>query len=219
MVVEEQTKKEQIINLAQNDPFLKISDIAAYVKTTPRYVRTILSEANISLMKLRKRYARSMERQLRLQEEERKEAHLSMVDGADYLHRGEMEMQLVQNNLEQDIAGESLYRISQVSFFQERPYSLHEIIVGEAYLEKECLADRDTIYQLLKIPGDLDFHPSTIHMKEARSPWTEDLFLADGDMVIVVTRNIGPLDALVAREQFILDARILESIIPGRRVV
>ena len=34
------------------------------MRTTPRYVRTILSEANISLMQLRKQYAKHMEHQL-----------------------------------------------------------------------------------------------------------------------------------------------------------
>ena len=33
------TKKEQILRLAHVDPFVRISDIAAVVKTTPRYVR------------------------------------------------------------------------------------------------------------------------------------------------------------------------------------
>src|SRR6056297_505519 len=65
MPINELTKKEQIINFAQNDPFLKISDIAEHVQTTPRYVRTILSEANISLMKLREKYARNMEKRLK----------------------------------------------------------------------------------------------------------------------------------------------------------
>src|SRR5690554_5252139 len=34
------------------------------VETTPRYVRTILSESQISLMKLRKDYAKNMEKKL-----------------------------------------------------------------------------------------------------------------------------------------------------------
>lgn len=67
MAIEELTKKEQIINFAQSDPFLKISDIAENVQTTLRYVRTILSEANISLMKLREKYARNMEKNINYQ--------------------------------------------------------------------------------------------------------------------------------------------------------
>lgn len=58
------TKKEQILALARQDPFLKIEEIATRVETTPPYVRTTLSEANISLMELRRNYARRMEKQL-----------------------------------------------------------------------------------------------------------------------------------------------------------
>ncbi|MFW6035871.1 MAG: hypothetical protein ACOCRZ_06410 [Halothermotrichaceae bacterium] len=55
------TKKEIIIENACRDPFLKIDDLAEMASTTSRYVRTILSESNISLMKLRKEYARKAE--------------------------------------------------------------------------------------------------------------------------------------------------------------
>ena len=60
----EQTIKAKVIQVVQNDPFLSIDEIAAKVRTTPRYVRTILSEANLSLMQLRKQYAKHMEHQL-----------------------------------------------------------------------------------------------------------------------------------------------------------
>ena len=55
-----ETKKDFIIRLAKKDPFLKIEEIAQLVETTPRYVRTILSEANLSLMNLREEYARKL---------------------------------------------------------------------------------------------------------------------------------------------------------------
>lgn len=55
------TKKEKILENARRDPFLKIEDLAKIADTTPRYVRTILSEANMSLMELRREYARKME--------------------------------------------------------------------------------------------------------------------------------------------------------------
>jgi hypothetical protein len=54
------TKKEQILRLAHVDPFVRISDTAAVVKTTPRYVCTALSERGVSLAKLRRDHARSM---------------------------------------------------------------------------------------------------------------------------------------------------------------
>jgi hypothetical protein len=59
-----ETKKDLIMDLARKDPFLKVEEIAAAINTTPRYVRTILSESGLSLMQLRKQYARNMEQRL-----------------------------------------------------------------------------------------------------------------------------------------------------------
>lgn len=59
-----ETKKDLILALARRDPFLKIDEIAREASTTARYVRTILSEAKLSLMELRKQYARTMQRRL-----------------------------------------------------------------------------------------------------------------------------------------------------------
>lgn len=56
------TKKEQILEDVRRDPFQKIDHLAKRADTTPRYVRTILSEANLSLMNLRRDYARKMEK-------------------------------------------------------------------------------------------------------------------------------------------------------------
>src|SRR5690554_4953319 len=52
-----ETKKHRVLQVAQSDPFLTVAEIASAVSTTPKYVRTILSEAGISLAKLRKAYA------------------------------------------------------------------------------------------------------------------------------------------------------------------
>jgi len=60
-----ETIKAQVIDIVHRDPFLSIDEIAAQVQTTPRYVRTILSEARLSLLHLRKQYAKNMEQQLR----------------------------------------------------------------------------------------------------------------------------------------------------------
>lgn len=60
----EETIKEKTLRVARQDPFLTIEEIAEEVSTTPRYVRTILSEAKLSLMELRKEYAKRMEKKL-----------------------------------------------------------------------------------------------------------------------------------------------------------
>ncbi|NMB39086.1 MAG: hypothetical protein GX994_05885 [Firmicutes bacterium] len=59
-----ETIKSRVIQTVYDDPFLSIDEIADKVTTTPRYVRTILSEAGLSLMQLRKQYAKAMEKQL-----------------------------------------------------------------------------------------------------------------------------------------------------------
>lgn len=59
---EQETKKSLVVDQARRDPFLTVEEIAASVGTTPRYVRTVLSEARLSLAQLRKAYARQMER-------------------------------------------------------------------------------------------------------------------------------------------------------------
>ncbi|MFW6264549.1 MAG: hypothetical protein ACOC3B_00425 [Bacillota bacterium] len=61
MGINYKTKKEIILETACNDPFLKIDDISKIAKTTSPYVRTILSEANLSLMELRKNYVKKIE--------------------------------------------------------------------------------------------------------------------------------------------------------------
>lgn len=58
----EQSIKGQVIALAQADPFLTVKDLAVQVGTTKRYVRTILSEAGLSLHEMRRDYARRLER-------------------------------------------------------------------------------------------------------------------------------------------------------------
>lgn len=60
----QETIKSRVIQTVYGDPFLSIDEIADKVITTPRYVRTILSEAGLSLMQLRKQYAKAMEKQL-----------------------------------------------------------------------------------------------------------------------------------------------------------
>lgn len=56
--------KGKVIALAKADPFLTVEELSEQAATTPRYVRTILSEAGLSLNRLRKQYARRLERRL-----------------------------------------------------------------------------------------------------------------------------------------------------------
>lgn len=53
--------KAQVIALAKEDPFLTVEELARAVETTTSYVRTILSEAQLSLNEMRREYARRLE--------------------------------------------------------------------------------------------------------------------------------------------------------------
>ena len=53
----ELTKKERVIYLAQEDPFLKVDKIAQLAETTSHYVRTVIYEDDLSFIKLRKSYS------------------------------------------------------------------------------------------------------------------------------------------------------------------
>ena len=160
MAVEELTKKEQIINFAQSDPFLKISDIAENVQTTPRYVRTILSEANISLMKLREKYARNMEKRLKNNTDEELQAKVSLKKEYSYnqLKVGEIKTETIEENKYLDIKkineDDELINIYQVKFIDENPYILHKLIT---YMENDVNRDRiknlHSIYDLLGRKG------------------------------------------------------------------
>ena len=160
MAIDELTKKEQIINFAQSDPFLKISDIAEYVQTTPRYVRTILSEANISLMKLREKYARNMEKRLKNDEHSELQAKVSLREEYSFndLESGSIEIEGADENLFQDIESfnenDELIRIFQVQSVDEKPYCVHELIT---YLEKDInksrLENLESVYDLLGRKG------------------------------------------------------------------
>ncbi|MFW6022904.1 MAG: GntR family transcriptional regulator [Halanaerobiaceae bacterium] len=171
MAIDELTKKEQIINFAQSDPFLKISDIAEYVQTTPRYVRTILSEANISLMKLREKYARNMEKRLKNDEHNELQAKVSLREEYSFnnLNSGNIHVELANENLFPEIEcfndDDELIKIYQIQFVDENPYCVHELITYmDENVNKDRLSNLESVYDLLGRKGinNLQFMNNTI---------------------------------------------------------
>ncbi|NLJ80088.1 MAG: hypothetical protein GX335_03575 [Firmicutes bacterium] len=89
--IERRSTKEKVIEIAQSDPFLSIETIAQSAGTTARYVRTILSEADLSLTAMRKNYARNLERRLGQELAARdfpveKDLQIKRVKARDYSH-------------------------------------------------------------------------------------------------------------------------------------
>ncbi|NMB02817.1 MAG: hypothetical protein GX971_15060 [Firmicutes bacterium] len=79
--------KARVIALAKRDPFLKVEELAAEAQTTASYVRTILSEAQLSLNEMRREYARRLERnvdtkQMEMGLEIQKELRITRINGA-----------------------------------------------------------------------------------------------------------------------------------------
>jgi len=160
MAVDELTKKEQIINFAQSDPFLKISDIAEYVQTTPRYVRTILSEANISLMKLREKYARNMEKRLENNGDGGLQAKVSLRE--EYSFNNLSSGEIIIENIDDDYpdiqrfnSDDKLMKIYQISYVDDNPYCIHELLTFiDNDVNRDRLENLDSIYDVLGRKGN-----------------------------------------------------------------
>jgi len=197
MAINELTKKEQIINFAQSDPFLKITDIAENVQTTPRYVRTILSEANISLMKLREKYAKNMEERLKSNKYNDLQAKVSLRDEYSYnnVNTGNITIKPYNDSNYEDIKkikeDDELMKISQVQYVDESPYCIHELITYmDSNVNKERLENLDTIYDLLGRKGinRLKFMNNIITV---RKPDKEYLtYFNEDDNVLVCERTV-----------------------------
>lgn len=71
--------KARVIALAMEDPFLTVENLANRAETTAPYVRTILSEAGLSLNRMRKDYARKLERRLGERAEESSDFELELT--------------------------------------------------------------------------------------------------------------------------------------------
>lgn len=197
MAIDELTKKEQIINFAQSDPFLKISDIAEYVQTTPRYVRTILSEANISLMKLREKYARNMEKRLKNDKRSELQAKVSLRDEYTYnnLESSSIEVDMADENLYPEIdrfrENDELIRIYQIQRVDERPYCVHELITFmEKEANKERLENLDSVYDLLGRKGinNLQFMSNVITIESPTDLMKRHF--QDVDNILVSKRSV-----------------------------
>jgi|GEM_PF-1548688 hypothetical protein len=136
------TKKEIILENASRDPFLKIEDLAKLANTTSRYVRTILSEADLSLMDLRKEYARKIESSSFKASEKIFLNHLlkvpfkseDRVSGIDeIIFNSSQDINVLEGNIQDDY----LF-MSYEHYVSEKPWCLTTI-----FLSKEAFSQED----------------------------------------------------------------------------
>ncbi len=226
MKVEELTKKEQIINFARHDPFLKISDIAKNVETTPRYVRTILSEADISLMKLRKKYAKNMEQRLAGKESNLQKATVRLLKEKGEVETGQIILQKLHDfdcsELARTNPHEELYKIFQKKLIDSQPYGLQEIITYLDYeINQERIANLDSLYELFSDKGvdTFKFRSNVMQVERANGLLASHLNLAKGAPIIKSQRVILIDKLPIGIENYYFDANSVELVFPGELVV
>ncbi|MFW5995956.1 MAG: GntR family transcriptional regulator [Halanaerobiaceae bacterium] len=226
MAIDELTKKEQIINFAQSDPFLKISDIAEHVQTTPRYVRTILSEANISLMKLRERYAKNMEERLEKDKGNNLQAKVSLRPEYSYNNHdtGQIQIEDCREKEFPDIQkikdNDELMRIYQIKSVDDRVYCLHELITYmDSRVNRERLKNLETIYDLLGRKGihRLQFMNNVLTVDQPERD-VREYFAGDAE-IITCKRTVLLNKIPIGRERMYINSDLTEVEFPGEIVV
>ena len=153
-----ETKKEYIIGLAKKDPFLKIEEIAELAQTTQRYVRTILSEASLSLMNLREEYARKMEKYSEL------DILFSIKDSVNGLSMEKKSPTFTYGSVHSDLIESSedfswnidklqLYQYTQQVYCSKIPFSIISFVTS-VQLQNEGLVKDGSIFKLLGLKSE-----------------------------------------------------------------
>ncbi|NLJ25172.1 MAG: hypothetical protein GX354_07080 [Firmicutes bacterium] len=189
-----ETKKEQILRLARQDPFLKVEEIAAKVDTTPRYVRTILSEAKISLMQLRRSYARRMEQRLGIDVGIRgSEPGLTtpIADTDRCLGSDEIRIHKVERSDWATLLGvaadEPLLMLSRVRMMDGQPFFVSQVVTtGDFSLSEEMLASDMPLPELLGLtqPDATELKKWSLEVEPADPYITACLGVSNGEPVM-----------------------------------
>ncbi|SJZ95495.1 GntR family transcriptional regulator [Selenihalanaerobacter shriftii] len=226
MSLEELTKKEQIINFARNDPFLKISDIAEHVQTTPRYVRTILSEANISLMKLREKYARNMEERLQVKESNSQKAEIRLINQKGEVTTSNIKLDKISDKefreLRKTNPEQELYKISQKRMIDKDIFGRQEIITYlDSGINKERIQNLDSLYELFgsKNINKLNFKNNIMEVEIANKFLAKLLGINKSKPIIKSQRLILVSKMPIAIENCFFDAEQIQLIVPGEFVI
>ncbi len=220
-----ETKKEQILHLAQKDPFLKIEEIAVSAETTPRYVRTILSEARISLMHLRRAYARNMEKRLGIDitvEKSTDRLTEALVNAGNTVGANQFSVLKFTNpqmaRMLDAPEDELLLKVSRCRVVNGRPFFLTEVITHLNLLVGEVIADTEKPLRQalgLEIQGSTRFLDRSIEVEPADEQVAAMLGLRPGQPVLRTGNIIETRGRKVGVEYNILDAYRVKLVFPG----
>ncbi|NLY52305.1 MAG: UTRA domain-containing protein [Firmicutes bacterium] len=219
------TKKDQILNIARQDPFLKVEEIAAKVETTPRYVRTILSEAKVSLMQLRRSYARRMEERLGIDtgaEGRWHDGDSAVANSGKGLDVNEIRVCKVKQpewakrlRVPDD---EPLLMVTRVQAVDGKPVFVSQIVTtGELSLSEESLHKGNPLRELLGLmqPEVTEFRERSLEVEPADSDTAAYLGIARGEPVLRSGRLIVTRGQPVGLEFSIFPAYAVRLVLVG----
>lgn len=199
-----ETKKDHIIRLAQDDPFLRVEEIAAAAGTTSRYVRTTLSEARLSLMDLRRNYVRHMEKHMKAHiaagsdgeqsiteydSNDDKQSEENAVDGVRLMKFIDPEI----NDALMINRSQPLLKISRVTMVDGKPLYIEEIITHKNLtVSEDMVSSKKPLRQLLALEkrNATQFINRYIEMENASKRLAERLSITEGAPVIKSTHII-----------------------------
>ncbi|NLY29008.1 MAG: UTRA domain-containing protein [Firmicutes bacterium] len=219
------TKKDQILYIARQDPFLKVEEIAAKVETTPRYVRTILSEAKVSLMQLRRTYARKMEERLGIDtgaEERGHDGAAAVTNSGKGLHINEIRVRKVKRPEWAKQLGvpddEPLLMVARVQAVDGTPVFVSQVVTtGDLSLSEESLNKGNPLRELLGLmqPEATELRERSLEVEPADSETAAHLGIHRGEPVLRSGRLIVTRGQPVGLEFNIFPAYAVRLVLAG----
>ncbi|WP_027339341.1 hypothetical protein [Halonatronum saccharophilum] len=197
------TKKERVVYLAKKDPFLKVDRIAQLAETTAHYVRTVLSEANLSLTKLRREYAKSNGNRSR-----QNELLLDLFKAEDSGGlKGIVQDSLILNDYSkyQDIVKKKKDSLEKSVLFKEDglPIMLNTIFLLSKYGVKDFHRFRER--------RDVKISDLKIRIEEAKNDLTK--YLEGSRFLLVLEKDISLSGRLVGQDIIYLNPDKMELIL------
>ncbi len=223
--ISSETKKEYIVRLAKEDPFLKIEEISKLAKTTPRYVRTILSEANLSLMNLREEYARKMEKYSESKivfslKDSLANIHGDSKDDTSRFTYSAPKVEIIKNTRDFHWINDNspLYRYMQYVYYCQK---LLGVIVfnTQIWLNEDELTQEKAIFYLLGLnTEEVRFTSPEIEIGRFSDCFDSDMsdfefsFL---DSIIMITTTLTVKERILGEEVFYFPSEYIKLTIPG----
>lgn len=217
-----ETKKEYIIRLAKKDPFLKIEEIAEIAQTTQRYVRTILSEASLSLMNLREEYARKMEKysELKILFSIKDSINgFCMEENSPTFTYGTVQSQQIESpeDYKWNTDKLPLYQYLQQVYYYQIPVSIVSFVTAVQLTEEKSVADI-SLFKLLGLKQEETRITNPEIEIGSLANFLGDNYVSDfapEDFMIKISTLVSVKNNLFGEERFYFPSDSIKLTIPG----